>query len=147
MRKQEVGFTLIEMVFVIVIVSVLSAVAIPKFSDTSGAARKAVLHNTASTIRASAHYVRGLYLMKREKNGYVDLLGEEVAVIRGYPVPSGIIYAAGVEEFEFYVNEEYARIYVPGTVDIENCSIVYRSPKTDGFLTIPPVVEIADVGC
>jgi prepilin-type N-terminal cleavage/methylation domain-containing protein len=41
MRKQEGGFTLIELVIVIVILGILAAVAIPQFYDATNSARAA----------------------------------------------------------------------------------------------------------
>lgn len=59
-RTLQAGFTLIELIVVIVILGILAAVAIPQFTDISGQARLAVgqaacgsLHTTAVMYYAS----------------------------------------------------------------------------------------------
>ena len=47
------GFTLIELVVVIVILGILSAVAIPKFIDLSGNAQKAAVQGEAGALAAA----------------------------------------------------------------------------------------------
>ena len=49
----EKGFTLVELAIVIVIIGILAAVAIPKFSDMTGTARKAVAQNLLSSMQSA----------------------------------------------------------------------------------------------
>jgi MSHA pilin protein MshA len=63
MRQQEAGFTLIELVIVIVVLGILAAVAVPRYLDLSGDARNASINaavaSTASAIAIAAARAKG----------------------------------------------------------------------------------------
>lgn len=54
MKNRQTGFTLIELVMVIVIIGVLAAVAIPKFIDLRGEANTAAVQGVAGSLGAAA---------------------------------------------------------------------------------------------
>ena len=53
MKAQHKGFTLIELVVVIVILGILAATALPKFVDLSGEAGQAAVDGTAGAISSA----------------------------------------------------------------------------------------------
>ena len=146
---RQSGFTLLEMVFVIMIVSILSSVAIPKVADTSSAARVALMKSTAATVRSSAEYTRGLYLMQRNREDFLTVIDAKIYVMRGYPVPESIAQAAGIDntDFSVLVRGDRAIIFPPGVPNDYECSIFYHGPSVDGFITKPPKVELRVKSC
>ncbi|MBV2234090.1 MAG: prepilin-type N-terminal cleavage/methylation domain-containing protein [Sterolibacterium sp.] len=53
MKQNQQGFTLIELIIVIVILGILAAVAMPKFVDLSGEAEDAALQGVAGSISSA----------------------------------------------------------------------------------------------
>ena len=53
MRKQQSGFTLIELIVVMVIVGLLGAVAVPKFVDMTKKAEAASVKNVLGSVRSA----------------------------------------------------------------------------------------------
>ncbi|TCS41643.1 prepilin-type N-terminal cleavage/methylation domain-containing protein [Reinekea marinisedimentorum] len=52
--KKQAGFTLIELIMVIVILGILSAFALPRFADLGSEAREATLEGGIAAVRSSA---------------------------------------------------------------------------------------------
>lgn len=62
MNKQQ-GFTLIELVVVIVILGLLAAAALPKFINVTDDARRASLSGVAGGLRSAASLARAQYIV------------------------------------------------------------------------------------
>ena len=89
MRRNNGGFTLIELIVVIVILGILAVTAAPKFIDLQSDARLATLNGMKAAINSAVSLTYGKSLVKGvEKNATgskVSINGEEVEVCYGYP--------------------------------------------------------------
>jgi MSHA pilin protein MshA len=94
MVKRQSGFTLIELVLVIVILGVLAATALPRFSDLSTQARVASLNGLAGGLRSSASIAKATQLAQSLSSGAsVSIENQTVAMSGRYPTPT----AAGID--------------------------------------------------
>ncbi|PWW13067.1 MULTISPECIES: prepilin-type N-terminal cleavage/methylation domain-containing protein [Pseudidiomarina] len=104
MKTQQKGFTLIELIIVIVVLGILAVTAAPQFLNFSGDARKATVEGMQGAVKAAADIVYGKSLIAGvEKNATAEVDGIDVEY--GYPaaVPAadGILKALKIDSTEW----------------------------------------------
>lgn len=110
LNNKKSGFTLIELVIVIVILGVLSVTALPKFIDlrseaiisTSENLIRAI--NSASTLVYSKSVIQGV---EKSPTAVVTVNGEAIDVVYGYPaaIRSGISAVLDFDEGDWANNQ------------------------------------------
>lgn len=89
--KQQQGFTLIELVIVIVILGILAATAAPKFIDLTGDAKSAVVQGVQGSVNSAVNLVHAKALVDNQAGatGEVTINGEVYDLVLGYPTRAG----------------------------------------------------------
>lgn len=98
---RQQGFTLIELVMVIVILGVLAAFALPRFADLGSDARLATLQGANASVKSAAAIAHSKWLAN-DSSGTVELEGLASAITmstEGYPLAAtgGIDVAAQID--------------------------------------------------
>lgn len=113
--KQQAGFTLIELVIVIVILGILGAVAAPRFINLQGDAYKANVNALKGSLQSAATLgnTKAILAGKDKKDDKVDIDGTEVEFVAGYPAASvaGILKMLQDDETSFSENGDTSYNY------------------------------------
>lgn len=154
-RNTQTGFTLIELVVVITILSVLAAIALPRFAALQTEARMAKMNGALASIKAGAVLAHSTQLAKSlAHNTAVTMEGPtgNIAMNNGYPTTAlaSIGRAAGLVDdngaaIPGYVVAATSETVFTVTPDAThpNCSVTYTVPN--GTTTFAPTYSNANL--
>ena len=112
MKKSNQGFTLIELIIVIVILGILAVTAAPKFLDLTGDARASTVEALEGSIKGAANIVfsKAIIASKTSGNETLDIenndptdITDNVYMVNGYPsvLDTGIDRALELETGDY----------------------------------------------
>jgi MSHA pilin protein MshA len=150
MSKQQ-GFTLIELVTVIIILGILAAFAIPRYINLTNEARAASLKALAGSGRAAIALAHSAAVAKGKPNltGPVTMDGATVSLVHGFPEVSLDGIGQVLEDYSDFnftpVNANKVRLTTdPEPTHVATCNVTYTAPTNDAE---SGVVEITTSDC
>ncbi len=132
MNKQS-GFTLIELVVVIIILGILAATAVPKFVDLQSDARVSALKGLKGALEGAATLTYARAAIDGEVDGDGDVDG--VTTVYGYPAATkdDLEEAAGLSEVDWLITEETGYVFItPKNSSADFCGVTYKASTSEG---------------
>lgn len=149
MHKAQQGFTMIELVMVIVILGILAAVAMPRFYDLQTDAREAKADGIFGTVRSASAIAHSAYLVSGSAStASVTIEAQTVNLVNGYPSAEDIDVAANISATNDNVTitegATSTTIDIGGATTPANCRITYTEAASAGAA---PTIAVVKTGC
>jgi MSHA pilin protein MshA len=155
MRRQS-GFTLLELVIVIVVLGILAALAIPRFISLQREARIAVIDSLFNSIRSGSNVIYAKSAAIGESDNATDSVdidgpgpGGLIGTNYGYPQAEqadlNLLFDNLSARYAFTGGGAGAGTVITITLDgIATCSVAYTSPSAAG---VSPTIARNITGC
>lgn len=144
MYKTQKGFTIIELVMVIVILGILAAFAIPRFVNLAGNARVSVLQGLQGSLFSAASMARSSALAQNASDNAtgVSISGQTIDLSNGYPTAATI--GLLVQSTDGFTSPSSGVWEKTGAPTPANCRVTYAPPASAGG---SPTVTTDFTGC
>ena len=137
--RNQKGFTLVELIVVIVILGILAAVALPRFMGLESEARIAALKNMGGTMLSAANMAHGVCMAQSCTNGTLTLDGVSVTFVNGYPNNASI--ARLLQSTEGFTGNANGNRQTKTGAKTANCWVQYNQATIAAGVVTAPTVQ------
>lgn len=147
LRDKQEGFTLIELIIVIVILGILAAFALPRYFDLQREARISTVKGLSGSILAASSMAHGVAIATGVTNGTIVAEGTNLTIANSYLTGNAAGIGAALQDYSNFTATYAAGVATfsqNGAPTPANCSVSYTQPAAAGNA---PTITTTLTGC
>jgi MSHA pilin protein MshA len=150
-RSTQRGFTLIELVVVIVILGILAAFAVPRFMGMEGQARVSAVKAIAGSMESAGAMAHGIWEATSNPTNPLTIEGQSITFVNTYPNAASIGLLLDQSTASGYSNPAAGEFVPNGATTAANCHARYANATTfaapTGTQIVAPAVALVTTNC
>ena len=150
MHSKQAGFTLIELVIVIIILGILAATAVPKFIDLQGDARGSALKGVKAALEGAASLTYSRAAIKGTEKEATDSV-DDIATVYGYPAYTELKEVAELSTTDWTIDASGTGVsgavitaFGAASGSTSTCKVTYANAASS---VARPTITVDESGC